>query len=104
MVREVMMRTTDRESRDFFSENGASECERARSERGIRGGKVLSIDPTPYQRPRTGPLGEISIESSRFVLHAPSRSIFQDPFLDKIQHPRIPRRARSAFCSVMPNI
>jgi hypothetical protein len=37
---------TDRQteqSRDFFSENGASECEsvseRARSERGIRGGK-----------------------------------------------------------------
>jgi hypothetical protein len=39
MVREVVMRTTDRESRDFFSENGASECERARSERGIRGEK-----------------------------------------------------------------
>jgi hypothetical protein len=102
MVREVMMRTTDRESRDFFSENGASECEQDLS--AAYGGKVLSIDPTPYQRPRTGPLGESSIESSRFVLHAPSRSIFQDPFLDKIQHPRIPRRARSAFCSVMPNI
>jgi hypothetical protein len=104
MVREVMMRTIDRESRAEISFQRTVRVRVSEQDLSAADGGESLID-----RPHINIRDRGLVHSGKAASKAPTTScskLHRDPFFKtlswtKIQHPR---RARSTFCSVMPNI